>query len=239
MNCENLVWQDLRGMLAEEQQSGVEAQLAPGQKLALQGFVLNDKERNDFFVYDLWQPWTIKPKKQVLPETTTILPEDSIELVVEGAVWSLPLKAAVQARGGIRRNPHCGAIQFVVVGGTFCDDPSGGGRKVLYLGPHQTDNAYVLVTCGEERLLGQQGRVVRKSRVVMNGGREVLDPTNVEEEKDEDADLVRKLKKTATAERYSCLFEVFYSNMDPRFSVYGIVCEPGYTGRCRVGSADP
>lgn len=219
---------------------GFEALLAPGQKIAFKAFVLNAGVRNNFDVWELWQPWTIKPPKQVLPDTTEILPEEKIELIVAGGGWCLPLRAAVQMRGGIRRNPWCGSIQFVVVHGTLQVDPSrGGGRRVLYLGPDQRDTACVHVTCGEERVLGQLGRVVRKRRVLIDGGHEVLDLTHVEEEKDEDVDLVNKLKKTDRAERYSCLYEVYYTEKNDMWSVYGVVCEPGLTKRTRSGSADP
>jgi len=140
------VLQSLRQMVAEDRPlEGVDAVLAPGQKLAFRAFVLNVKKRDRFDVYDLWQPWTIKPPKQLLPETTEILPEEKIELVVDGGCWCLPLKAAVDARGGIRKNPYCGSIQFVVVHGTLQADPSAnvGGSRVLYLGPDQRDTACV------------------------------------------------------------------------------------------------
>jgi len=237
----NLVPQSLRKILDEEQQlEGAEAELAPGQKLAFQAFVLGEKKEDGYYVYDLWQPWTITPPKQLLPVTTKIMAEEKIELVVEGACWYVPLKAAVEARGGIRQNPMCGSLQFVVVHGTLQDHPFVNirGRRVLYLGPNQTDGAFISVTCGEERVLGQLGRVVRKSRIVMIDGQESLDPTEVDEQKDEDADLVRKLSNARRAERYSCLYEVFYCETDYRWNVYGVVCEPGCTTRCRHGSAD-
>jgi len=240
MDRGNLVWQGLSHLLAEQQPMQEGAELAPGQRHAFQAFVLNQGERNGYDVYELWQPWTVRPPKQVLPEMTEIKAEEKIVFIVEGIGWCHPLRAAVRARGGIRRNPECGSLQFVVVHGTLQVDPiNAGGRKVLYLGPQQSSDACVCVSCGEERLLGQMGRVVAKSPVVMVGGQEVLDLTQVEDEKHDDVDLVRKLKRTPSALRYSCLYEVFYSDLDCRWSVYGVVCEPGVTARCRDGAADP